>query len=113
MAYFNIVLVRRDYFENTEEGKQAIGSLTELMRLMGPKYITNVKLKIMAMLRYVLYNEGRLIMCAEVCAFLLSTSLVLLVLDKLVGKVGGGGISRGVGERGVGCGGEWWFGGRV
>ncbi len=51
VAYFNIILVRRDYFENREKGKLAISSLTELIRLMGPKYITDVKLKIIAMLR--------------------------------------------------------------
>ena len=33
---------------------QAIGSLTELMKLMGPKHITNVRMKIMAVLRYYL-----------------------------------------------------------
>ena len=30
---------------------KAIGSLIELMRLMGPKYITQVKMKVLAMLR--------------------------------------------------------------
>ena len=32
---------------------QAIGSLIEVMRLMGPKYITGVKMKVLAMLRCV------------------------------------------------------------
>ena len=91
MAYFNFVLVRLDYLENSEKGRQvgngderkqvgnsekgkqvgyevifallvvltchctsmvqAIGSLAELMKLMGRKYITNVKMKIIAVLR--------------------------------------------------------------
>ena len=31
---------------------QAIGSLIELMKLMGPCHITQVKMKVMAILRY-------------------------------------------------------------
>lgn len=75
IAYFNIVLMRLklDAFENIEKGKQvslnmwhffgfviqdsfvlikAIGSLAELMKLMGQKYISNVKMKIIAVLRW-------------------------------------------------------------
>ena len=31
---------------------KAIGSLMELMKLMGPKYITQVKMKVIGILRY-------------------------------------------------------------
>jgi len=54
VAFFNFVLVRLDYFDNSAKGRLALGSLIELMRLMGPKYITQVKMKVLAMLRYCL-----------------------------------------------------------
>lgn len=59
VAYFNFMLVRLDFFENSTKGTLVISSLIELMKLMGPNYITGVKMKIIAMLRHCLsFKDG-------------------------------------------------------
>jgi hypothetical protein len=65
IAYFNFVLLRVNCTENSAKGKLVINSLMELMKLMGPKYVTLVKMKVIGMLRYCLsFREEELTVCS-------------------------------------------------
>ena len=56
LAFFNTVLLDE---KNMEEKHLALGSLVKLMELMGAKYITVVRVKIMAILKLALQFESK------------------------------------------------------
>ncbi|XP_064394848.1 serine/threonine-protein kinase ATR-like [Halichondria panicea] len=71
IAYFNITLVRVDVFENSSFslGVLALESLIELMELMGAKHITDVKMKIITMLRHCLTFKDSELICVTLRAW--------------------------------------------
>jgi serine/threonine-protein kinase ATR len=64
IAYFNFVLLRVNGSDGILKAKLAINSLVELMKLMGRKYITLVKMKVIGMLRHCLsFKDDTVVEC--------------------------------------------------
>jgi hypothetical protein len=88
IAYFNFVLLRITTSEGIAKGQLAINSLVELMKLMGPKYITLVKMKVIGMLRHCLcFKDENLTKCTLLAWKCFIVSVGADSLGPLLGQV--------------------------